>query len=753
MYCSKSCLLFALVCALLSAPVFAAPIPPTPTGKIARIVIFGSKNVPESDIWAALTEKTGDAYSPEAAEKDRVAVQALGFFQGTVAESAAPDPAGGVDLTFTVAEYPIVTAIKFVADTPTKEPTIPSATLVSQMTVKIGQVLDLNVLYRDFTTLFDPFRGYVTNQGYYFSVGTGMDIDPKTGVVTIPLIEYHVQAVKVTGLSPAKTADVLTKIHVKPGDLYDSGLLRADFAAIYTAGFLPVGQPSFNVTAPGLVTLSISLTERRTDSVVTLDESQGRVIPFQYDPVTCPFPVIQISINGKPPLPFIVDTGTNVALTLAPWAVAALGLEPTESTPAPDATAYNLGFSLRANTPKDAPPQKQEGAAYTSVALQSAVLQGKSAADTVTFNITQAYVLDMSFIPDAFQGLHIAGIVGLGMLGPTTTRFDFAAKTMTVYYYAHPPLHIPGAETLPLTANSNGLAMIQVALAPGVSDTLVFDTGSELTQIHHAAAQKLHPSAVGYTFTGRIEGWYENPALRLPEITLGALRVPNVLLETTGDSTSASLGLDILAGYRLTLDGPHLELTLEPSAAGGRYTQGWSGVELTQDARENLSVKNLRAGSPALKAGLRVGDAIETISGLTAAGLPDTQVYALIGGLTGRAVSVRRRRNGQMQTLTWIPLDDVTVPPSALYGLTMRRPNGGPWEVLDVLPGSPAAKAGLRAGDKITSLGGHSVATTSLDQETHLISQSSLPLIVTRKGRKAPLAVTLTAPPPQPLKK
>jgi len=82
----------------------------------------------------------------------------------------------------------------------------------------------------------------------------------------------------------------------------------------------------------------------------------------------------------------------------------------------------------------------------------------------------------------------------------------------------------------------------------------------------------------------------------------------------------------------------------------------------------------------------------------------------------------------------------------------MRRPNGGSWEVLNVLPGSPAAKAGLRAGDKITSLSGHPVASTPQDQETHLLYQSPLPLVVTRKGRAAPLAVTLTAPPAQPQK-
>lgn len=724
MHCSKSCLLFVVLCGLLSASVSAAPAPLTPIGKIARIVILGSKNVPESDIRAALTEKVGDAYSPAAAEKYRAAVQALGFFNEAVAESAMPDPAGGVALTFTVVEYPLVTAIKFVADTPNTQPSVPAAQLLSKMSLKVGQVLNVSTLDKDITTLFNLQTGYVAQQGYLMDVTADLSINPITGVLTFPLAERRIESIVITGNSRTKTVDILARMKTRPGDIYSAAALKKDELAIYAMGaFREVNKESWEEAGPGLVRVTLPVVETETATIDHLDEAQGRVIPFQYDPITCPYPVIQISIDGKPPLPFIVDTGTNVPLTLDPWAVKALGLTASART------------------------QQQNGIVNAPVTIQTAVFQGKSADDVVTFHITEARAVDLSFIPDAFRGVHIAGIVGVGMLAPITTRFDFAAKTLTVYGYTHPPLRVPGAETLPLTVDSSGIRTVQVTLAPGVTDTLVFDTGSTSTQIHRTAAQTLHPSAVGYTFGGRIDGWYRNPALRLPEITLGALRVPNVLLQTMENSTSAvSIGLDILAGYRLTLDGPNRELTLEPSAAGGRYTRGWSGVELRQDARKNWLVESLRAGSPALKAGLRVGDAVETISGLAADGLPDAQFRALINGLAGRTVSVTGRRNGQMQTLSWVPLNAVTAPHDALYGLTMRLSNGGPWEILDVLPGSPAANAGLRTGDKITSLGGHLVASTSLDQEAHLVYQSPLPLMVTRAGRKTPFAVTLTAP-------
>ena len=178
-----------------------------PPAKSTQIVIFGSKNVPESDIRAALTEKVGEAYKPQAAEKDRAAVQALGTFTAATV-AAAPDPAGGVDVTYTVTEYPLVTTIKFVADTPDKQPSVPAYQLLSQMTVKIGQVLNVNAFQRDLVSLFDLRMGYVAKQGYLFDVSTAINIESTTGVVTIPLVERRIQSITITGNSRVKTADI-----------------------------------------------------------------------------------------------------------------------------------------------------------------------------------------------------------------------------------------------------------------------------------------------------------------------------------------------------------------------------------------------------------------------------------------------------------------------------------------------------------------------------------------------------------------
>lgn len=47
----------------------------------------------------------------------------------------------------------------------------------------------------------------------------------------------------------------------------------------------------------------------------------AKIIPLLYDPLTCPLPLVQASVNGSAPLWFVVDTGASVPLTLEKWAV------------------------------------------------------------------------------------------------------------------------------------------------------------------------------------------------------------------------------------------------------------------------------------------------------------------------------------------------------------------------------------------------------------------------------------------------
>ena len=701
------------------------------TGKIAHITILGNKNVLSDAIRAVLTSKVGDSYRPEAAEKDLAAINAMGVFQKTAGESATAVP-GGVDLVCTVAENPVVKSIRFTANTPNKEPTLPAAMLLAQMKTRVGQVLNTNILTSDLDALFNHSTGLVVKQGYLFDVCADINIDPPTGTLTIPLVEFRIRSIQITGNTLMKTADILAQMHTKPGDLYDGNALNKDISSIYEmGGFKEVQNYSGRPDGPNQISITIPVVEHEA-AEGTLDETRGKVIPFLYDPVTTPFPVIQVSVNGQPPLPFVVDTGTTTALSLDFWAAARLGLKTPSLT------------------------EKGDGFNFVTVPIRGAVLRGADRAGDAVFDTSQAQILDLSFLIQAIVGRRVAGVIGLGMFLPVTTRFDFAAKTLTVFAYPHPPLRrSTGATVRPLRLNSERMYTIHVTLTPGQDADLILDTGSTGTQIPLADMGVLHPTATAYgAGSVQIDSLYLCPDLRLSALTFGTLQVPDVVVGTL-PTLKQSLGMDILAGYRLTLDGPNAELALEPSAQGGRYVRGWSGLDLKRAGGE-WSVRALRGVSPALRAGVQIGDEVLSVDGRRIGSLSRLQVKALTSGLLGKPlrVSLRRGQGGTTRTkelnVSWTPLDEFSAPRDALDGLVMKKPNGGPWIILSVLPGCPGNRAGLYAGDEITQMGGAAVAKMPLDQLVNIMggASKSITLTVQRAGSAVPFSVKLSAPPP-----
>ena len=151
----------------------AAPDAPQLTGRISRITITGNKNINDAAIRGVISGaglKLGAPYSAANAAAARDAVKAMGYFNGDIGLSGSQDPAGGVDVAFTVKENPLIKTIKFTANTPDGEPTIASSKLKSLMTTKEGQVLNTNVLVHDLDNLFNHTTSYVYQQGFIFDV-------------------------------------------------------------------------------------------------------------------------------------------------------------------------------------------------------------------------------------------------------------------------------------------------------------------------------------------------------------------------------------------------------------------------------------------------------------------------------------------------------------------------------------------------------------------------------------------------------
>jgi hypothetical protein len=614
----------------------------------------------------------------------------------------------------------IVSDIRFTANTSTGLPSVPAADLIARMKTRIGQTLNESLFKRDLASLFDHRTGEFAKQGYLADVGPGIDMDKKTGVITIPIVQYHIKSIHITGNRHVKTADILARMHTKVGDLYDSNGLGADESAIYEMGkFRQVTAYTWRTVAPGEAGITIPVVEQPT-AVGSLNEKQGKIIPFLYDPVTVPYPVIEVSVNGKPPLPFIVDTGSSPALSLDPWAVQALG--------------------LKANGPME----RENGFVVSQTSLRGIVLQGTNRHNDAAFSTREAAIIDLGLLAQFSPGQRIAGIVGLGLLSPITSRFDFAAKTLTLFVASHPPLQIPGGTILPMRGSADGLFTVRTTLAPETFADLIIDTGSDSTEIPVSALPALHPTAASYSnFGERLDSIYISPTLRLPDLTLGTLPVPDVVVGTLPPHVRLSLGMNILAGYRLTLDGPNGQATLETLAHSERYVPSASNLNVTQtDGRWLVSA--LADAAPAHHAGLQIGDEILTVGGVGVKDFSWVEMQRMLGGIVGIPVQVSVRQNqGTEKTFSWDPIDNFSISPTPMDGLAMTQAPGSPWVIMDVEKGCPGDKAGLHIGDQISSIAGATVIGMPLNRYAELTTQPVVILEIERAGLAHPLPAIL----------
>jgi hypothetical protein len=77
------------------------------------------------------------------------------------------------------------------------------------------------------------------------------------------------------------------------------------------------------------------------------------------------------------------------------------------------------------------------------------------------------------------------------------------------------------------------------------------------------------------------------------------------------------------------------------------------------------------------------------------------------------------------------------------YGIAFEAMGTTPLEVRGVDPGSPAAKAGLKAGDRIVMMNGRPVADLDSDQRASLFRASPLTLVVERDGEEVRIEMSL----------
>jgi S1-C subfamily serine protease len=172
------------------------------------------------------------------------------------------------------------------------------------------------------------------------------------------------------------------------------------------------------------------------------------------------------------------------------------------------------------------------------------------------------------------------------------------------------------------------------------------------------------------------------------------------------------------------------------------------GVTLGKSLGEGVQIAGVMPNSPAAEAGLRPGDLVVAMDDVPVRSTGDV-INLVAGHAPNDPIRLKVDRRGLRGTLRATLTSQVDVARRAALGATFSKSGHGGVRILQVVPGSPADKAGLKIGDRIKAIDDEPVA--SYNDVVHLIGESQpgsdMKIDVDRYGLEGTLHASLTGMP------
>ncbi len=195
------------------------------TRSVADIVITGL--VRTNDESARLVIRgagvvEGKPFSNDAFTKARAALREKGLYAEVYARTEDTLDRK-IKVVFEIVENPVIGNIVFSGNR-----SITNAKLLPLLQTKPGDVLNTKTLAEDITKV----RRYYDEQGFNIVVTESYQFDPKTGTLTVPLLETVIESIAITGLSKTKDFVVRRELRSKPGDPLNFKVLNDDLTRL-----------------------------------------------------------------------------------------------------------------------------------------------------------------------------------------------------------------------------------------------------------------------------------------------------------------------------------------------------------------------------------------------------------------------------------------------------------------------------------------------------------------------------------------
>lgn len=479
-------------------------------------------------------------------------------------------------------------------------------------------------------------------------------------------------------------------------------------------------------------------------------------LPFHYDPLMCPYMVIQVRINGGLPMPFALDTGTSTFMVLF------------------DQTAQQLKLPLEKDSrlPVLADDASQ---AVPTLPLRSVYIPLTRGQGVLIHQVRAIVSGAPVFYRDSEGNLKtIAGVIGTPLLSNLPRglgfQFDFRSQQVSV---CHVPTHLrlgPGSLVLPMrpspiprvtekekaeegdivhiapTLPISWVAQVPLTLNNGKTLKLSLDTGSPDSGLSNLGAFPI-AGKTAKIITGYWDNWgYTAGDAVLCTLHAAQFDIPNVPLTKMPSPLSNTLGLDVLSRYLVTLDFAQHHLILQPPTAPTvPPITGANDVEVQAQNGEN-AVHRVASDSPAAEAGIRLGDQLVRVNGVSVRGWAAESVQWLLNGLAQTTARLIILRDGHLRLLTYTrrSVFDAGHGYDPTAGATFNIGTSGFW-VASVVSGSPADKWGLKAEDNIPDIGTQPTAHLTPLKVLDTLNQAETDLTVDRMGSASALYYSIVS--------
>lgn len=226
---------------------------------VAEVTVNGVANTNRDTVLLTAATKTGKPFASATFEEDKKAIRDLGLY-ASVGGRVETTPDNKLRVVFDVVENPVISKIDVSGNK-----ALSRERLRGEIRSVEGQVLNTQTVLADIQRI----QRLYSQNNFLAYVDESAGIDPKTGVLTFPIVETTVESVQFTNNNKTRDFVLRREMKTKVGEPYNSQTLVRDLTRLMNLGYFEDVGPARPEagTDLGRVRLVIPVQERRTGTV------------------------------------------------------------------------------------------------------------------------------------------------------------------------------------------------------------------------------------------------------------------------------------------------------------------------------------------------------------------------------------------------------------------------------------------------------------------------------------------------------